>query len=182
MGGSNKSGCSLLNTDRKTVRKQNRVLDCVLEMYALNNTHTVWINSPNLLENVYREERSIAECRFRVIRNWYGKCRMLNTKVETVLMSSRRGRNNQMRLSTIDAPNKEGRFRCRICSTKITQKCANFLEQETRLHCVTVFQQTVIAVTVSMAVVYLITLIANLRNLKEINMPRSNYFNIILFI
>ena len=40
----------------------------------------------------------------------------------------------------------------------------------------TVFQQTVIAGTVSTAVVYLITLIVNLRNLKEINMPKSNYF------
>ena len=36
---------SYYSTARK---KQNRELDSIVEMYALNNTHAVWINLPNL--------------------------------------------------------------------------------------------------------------------------------------
>ena len=68
------------NSDRRTVRKQNRVLESLIETYALNNGHCVWQNSPNLIANVSRDDRSISEFRFKVIRAWYASCRMYNSK------------------------------------------------------------------------------------------------------
>ena len=39
---------SYYNTEHRTIRKQGRVLDSMIEMYAMNNMHTLWINSPEL--------------------------------------------------------------------------------------------------------------------------------------
>ena len=127
------------NTDRKTVRKQNRVLDALIETYALVNTHTVWLNSLNLISSISRDDRSSSNFRFRIIRAWYAKCRMHNCRseilrnptsaskckrnIESVLMSPRRGRHNQIRLSNLDAPGKERILHCRMCGMKTTQKC-----------------------------------------------------------
>ena len=52
---------SYCSTEYRTRRKQNRVLDCITEMYALNNTHAIWINSPNLSGGSNHRALSIAE-------------------------------------------------------------------------------------------------------------------------
>ena len=127
------------NSDRRTVRKQNRVLESLIEAYALNNGHCVWQNSPNLIANVSRDDRSISEFRFKVVRAWYARCQMYNSKtellqqpnqptnwrrkVEHVLLSPRRGRHNQIRLTSLDASGKECRLKCHMCGKKTTQKC-----------------------------------------------------------
>ena len=39
---------SYYNTEHRAIRKQGKILESMIEMYALNNMHTLWINSPEL--------------------------------------------------------------------------------------------------------------------------------------
>ena len=66
------------NSECRSVRKQSRVLDSLIETYALCNTFTIWKN----LHSITEKQRlySSSEFRFAVIRNWYAKCRMHNNK------------------------------------------------------------------------------------------------------
>ena len=71
-------------TEFRSVRKQNRVLDSLIEMYVLVNGHTLWQNSPNLMCNVTRENMSQSEFRFAVIRIWYAMFRKTNGRIEVL--------------------------------------------------------------------------------------------------
>ena len=71
--------CSYYSTKYRTRRKQNRVLDSIMEMYAPNNTHAIWINFHNLSGGNHRA-LSVAEYRFEVIRAWYAIFLQLNGK------------------------------------------------------------------------------------------------------
>ena len=52
------------STEFRNVRKQNRILDSLNEMYVLVNGHTLWRISPNLMCNVTRENMPQSEFRF----------------------------------------------------------------------------------------------------------------------
>ena len=39
------------NSETRSVRKQNRVLDYMIEMYTLMNGHTLWLNARNLVKH-----------------------------------------------------------------------------------------------------------------------------------
>ena len=54
--------------DRKTVRKQNRVLFDAIETYGLINQHAVLVNSPNLVVNKSKHDVSVKEFRFDVVQ------------------------------------------------------------------------------------------------------------------
>ena len=56
------------NTEHRTVRKQSRVLDSMIEIYALNNMHAVWQNSPHLAE--FESVSCTADFRFAVVKVW----------------------------------------------------------------------------------------------------------------
>ena len=66
---------SYYKIDRKTVRKQNRVLFDAIETYALVNQHTICINCTNLREDKGKHELSAREFRLDVVRVWFAKCR-----------------------------------------------------------------------------------------------------------
>ena len=57
------------NTEHRTVRKQSRVLDSMIEIYALNNMYAVWQNSPHLAE--FESVSCTADFRFAVVKVWY---------------------------------------------------------------------------------------------------------------
>ena len=52
------------NTEFRSVHKQNRVHDSLIEKYVSVNGHTLWRNSPNLMCNVTRENMSQSEFKF----------------------------------------------------------------------------------------------------------------------
>ena len=62
--------------DRKTVRKQNRVLFDAIETYELINQHAVLVSSPNLVVNKSKHDISAREFRFDVVRVWFAKSRI----------------------------------------------------------------------------------------------------------
>ena len=113
------------NSECRSVRKQSRVLDSLIETYALCNTFTIWKN----LNNITEKQRlySSSEFRFAVIRNWYAKCRMHNNKDKLLRNPSSnvsiQGQHSEAKLTKDDAPNKEQRLRCRICGAKTRTKC-----------------------------------------------------------
>ena len=116
------------NTEFRSVRKQNRVLDSLIEMYILVNGHTLWRNSPNLMCNVTRENMSQSEFRFAVIRIWYAMFRKTNGRIEVLhypvnkhrrslamtVTSPRKGTHNIQRISSEDSSSKDQRLKCRI--------------------------------------------------------------------
>ena len=75
---------SYYNTEFRSVHKQNRVLDSLIEMNVLVNEHTFWRNSPNLMCNVTKENMSQSEFRFAVIRIWYAMFRKTNGRIEVL--------------------------------------------------------------------------------------------------
>ena len=131
--------CSYYSTEHRMRRKQNRGLDSITEMYALNNTRAIWINSPNLSEGSNHRALSIAEYRFEVIKAWYAIFRQLNGKssvllynmqlpkklrrLENVLSSPRKGSHSLVKLTDVDTPSKDGRLKCRVCGRKTSLKC-----------------------------------------------------------
>ena len=133
---------SFFSTKYRTRIKQTRVLDSIAEMYALNNTHAIWINSPNLSGGSNHHALSIAEYRLEVIRAWYTIFRQLNgklsvlhcnmqllkkrRKLENVLSSPRKGFHLQVKLTDVDTPSKDGRLKCRVCGRKTSYKCKTF--------------------------------------------------------
>ena len=66
------------NAEFRTVRKQNRVLDSLIELYALVNSHAIWGNS-NLRAKPFNES---AAFRFEVIRVWFAKFKLQNARKE----------------------------------------------------------------------------------------------------
>ena len=131
--------CSYYSTEYRTRWKQNTALDSITEMYASNNIHASWINSPNLSGGSNPRALSIAEYRFEVIRAWYAIFRQLNGKpsvlhynmqlpkkrrrLENVLSSPRKGSNSQVKLTDVDTQTKDGRLTCRVCGRKTSFKC-----------------------------------------------------------
>ena len=115
------------STECRTRRKQNRVLDSIVEMHALNNTHAVWINSPNLSGGDNHQALSIAEYSFDVIRVWYAIFRRMDGKpsvlhyslqcpkkrrqLENVLASPRKSSHIQIKLTNVDTPSKGGQLK-----------------------------------------------------------------------
>ena len=101
---SNQEG-SYYNVDRKTVRKQNRVLEDAIETYALINTHTVYINSPNVIQGMDRDEIASDQFRFEIARVWFAKCRALNGR-SSVHYPLCRSKRNRSIYSLIHSPRK----------------------------------------------------------------------------
>ena len=135
---------SYYSTEYRTRRKQNRVLDSITEMYALNNIHAIWINSPYLSGGSNHRALSITEYRFEVVRAWYAIFRQLNgkssvlhynmqslkkrRKLENVLSSPRKGSHLQVKLTDVDTPSKDGRLKCCVCGRKTSfkrKKCSS---------------------------------------------------------
>ena len=54
------------------------VLEDAIETYALINTHTVYINSPNVVQGMGRDKIANDQFRFEIARVWFAKCRALN--------------------------------------------------------------------------------------------------------
>ena len=54
------------NSEQRSVRKQNRLVDHFFEMYCLVNGHTLWLNADNLSSNLNRRDQSSSEFRFKV--------------------------------------------------------------------------------------------------------------------
>ena len=131
---SNQEG-SYYNVDRKTVRKQNRVLEDAIETYALINTHTVYINSPNVIQGMGKDEIASDQFRFEIARVWFAKCRALNgrSSVHYLLCRSKRNRSIYSLIhsprkgthaqSKIDSSNSKKQLRCCECSNRTTFKC-----------------------------------------------------------
>ena len=130
------------NTEFRSVRNQNRVLDSLIEMYVLVNGHTLWRNSPNLMCNITRENMSQREFRFAVIRFWYAMFRKANGRMEVLLYpvskqthhrrclamtvtSPRKGTHNIQRTSSEDTSSKDQRLKCRICGKKTSFNAAS---------------------------------------------------------
>ena len=55
-------------------------------------------------------------------------------KVEHVFLSPRRGRHNQIRLTSLDASGRECRLKCRMCDKKQPKNVKNVLDWEIQLH------------------------------------------------
>lgn len=128
------------NSEVRSIRKQSRVLDCLLEMYVLVNAHTIWRNSPNLLEGLSRDKMAQSEFRFEIIRVWYTMFRKTNGSKEVLhygisrqpnhrrklahtITSPRKGCHDTERISTDETTCKSQRLRCRICKRKSSYKC-----------------------------------------------------------
>ena len=75
------------NSDCRSVRKHSRILDSLLEKYALTDGHTIFRNS-NLREDI----NSSTEFRFEVIRVWFALFKMYNAKQEISHYPSRQPR------------------------------------------------------------------------------------------
>ena len=121
--------------DRKTVRKQNRVLFDGIETYAVTNQHTIYLNSENLVQDLPPKRKRGREFRFDVVRVWFAVCRMAIGQqsihypmqasrhppgVKAVIHSPRKGTH---RPTKIDARNAKKQLRCRKCSKLTTFKC-----------------------------------------------------------
>ena len=71
---------SYYNSEFRSERKLSRVLDSLIETYALCNMYTIWKNTSQVREK--QRLISSSEFRFNVIRIWYANCRMYNNKRE----------------------------------------------------------------------------------------------------
>ncbi len=131
---------SYYNSEFRSIRKQSRVLDSLMEMYVLVNGHTLWRNNPNLTEGVSRDSQSQSEFRFAVIRVWYALFKKTNGRDEILhypgnkqrnhrrmlsatLMSPRKGHHKLIRISADETSSKRCRLRCRMCNNKTSFKC-----------------------------------------------------------
>ena len=129
------------NTEFRSVRKQNRAFDSLIEMNVLVNGHTLWSNSPNLMCNITRENMSQSEFRFAFICIWYALFRKTNGRMEALhypankqthhwwslamtVTSPRKGTYNIQRISSKDSSSKDQRLKCRICGKKTSFKCS----------------------------------------------------------
>ena len=125
------------NTEFRSVRKQNRVLDSLTEMYVLVNGHTLWRNSPDLMCNVTRENMSQSEFRFAVIRVWYAMFRKTNGRMEVLHYPVKRTHHWRSLAMTVTSPRKgthnikefprkivQAKIKCRICGKKTLFKCS----------------------------------------------------------
>ena len=132
---SNQAG-SYYKMDRKTVRKQNRVLFDAIETYGLINQHAVLVNSPTLVVNKSKHDISAREFRFDVVRVWLAKCRIAigttsihypfraatNTQgVTSIIHSPRKGTHKPVKIN-MERPKKQ--LRCRECSAHTSFKCS----------------------------------------------------------
>ena len=89
------------NAEFRSVRKQNRVLDSLLEMYVLVNGHTVWANS-NLRSKKYES----SDFRFEIIRIWYAKFKVFNARQEVLHYPLRQPRTRRKVTTVILSPRK----------------------------------------------------------------------------
>ena len=129
------------NTEFRSVRKKNRVLDSLIEMCVSVNEHTLWQNNPNLMCNVTRENMSQSEFRFAVICIWYALFRKTNGRMEVLhypvnkqtlhrpsltmtVTSLKKGTHNIQRISLKNSSSKDQRLKCRICDKKTSFKCS----------------------------------------------------------
>ena len=62
---------SYYNAEFRSIRKQSRILDCMIEMYVLVNGRTLWRNFPHLMEGLSKDAMSQSQFRFSIIRVWY---------------------------------------------------------------------------------------------------------------
>ena len=132
---SNQTG-SYYKIDRKTVRKQNRVLFDAIETYAPVNQHTICINCTNLTENKGKHELSAREFRFDLVRVWFAKCRSATGTISihypfkssahtqgvtAIIHSPRKGTHRSVK---IDPEKTKKQLRCRECSSHTSFKCS----------------------------------------------------------
>ena len=120
------------NTEFRSVRKQNRVVDSLTEMYVLVNGHTLWRKSPNLMCNVTRENMSQREFRFAV---WYAVIRKTNGRMEVHHYPSKRQTHHRRSLALTVTSTKRGpttykEFPRKILQAKINELNAAYLARK----------------------------------------------------
>ena len=122
--------------DMKTRRKQNRhVLFDAIETYGLINTHTIFINSLEIVADLKKSELTTTGFRFFLVRNWLARCRMSTGSTTlhypfvakkhppnmlSLIHSPRKGTHKPCK---INAVNPKKQLRCRICSQHTSFKC-----------------------------------------------------------
>ena len=68
---------------RKTVRKQNRILEDAIKTYAIVNARTVFINTPNIIEEKSKADLKNVPFRFEIVRVWFAKYSAMNGRSST---------------------------------------------------------------------------------------------------
>ncbi len=97
---------SYYNTECRSIRKQSLVFDNIIEMYCLQNSYTLWRNSPNLFQNVKATKKTSAEYRFDVVRAWYAECKMHNGRPSVLHYGGSKKKNKRTVQSCLMSPRK----------------------------------------------------------------------------
>ena len=89
------------NSEFRSIRKQNRILDSLIEMYAVINGHTIWENS-----NLRVKKFTSASFRFEVIRIWYAIFKLHNGRHEILHYPERQPRTRRSVDKVVLSPRK----------------------------------------------------------------------------
>ena len=96
---------SYYNTECQSVRKQSRVLDPLMEMYALANGLTIWSNS-----NLRSNKMDQSEFRFETIRAWYAEFKKNNGKPDVLHYPVRQPRKRRNVSNILLSPRKGKKY------------------------------------------------------------------------
>ena len=96
---------SYYNTECRSVRKQSRVLDSLMEMYALANGLTIWSNS-----NLRSNKMDQSEFRFETIRAWYAEFKKNNGKPDVLHYPVRQPRKRRNISNVLLSPQKGKKY------------------------------------------------------------------------
>ena len=96
---------SYYNTECRSVRKQSRVLDSLMEMYALANGLTIWSNS-----NLRSNKMDQSEFRFETIRAWYAEFKKNNGKPDVLHYPVRQPRKRRNVSNVLLSPRKGKKY------------------------------------------------------------------------
>ena len=96
---------SYYNTECRSVRKQSRVLDSLMEMYAPANGLTIWSNS-----NLRSNKMDQSEFRFETIRAWYAEFKKNNGKPDVLHYPVRQPRKRRNVSNVLLSPRKGKKY------------------------------------------------------------------------
>ena len=96
---------SYYNTKCRSVRKQSRVLDSLMEMYALANGLTIWSNS-----NLWSNKMDQSEFHFETIRAWYAEFKKNNGKPDVLHYPVRQPRKRRNISNVLLSPRKGKKY------------------------------------------------------------------------
>ena len=96
---------SYYSTECRSVRKQSRVLDSLMEMYALANGLTIWSNS-----NLRSNKMDQSEFRFETIRAWYAEFKKNNGKPDVLHYPVRQPRKRRNISNVLLSPQKGKKY------------------------------------------------------------------------